>query len=395
MRVLAIANHIGSRGGLERTQLTNCRALARAGHRLDLLYVSPGDFTGQWAEFCDEMVQVEGLLPRRARPLASAAALARALAAGRRLRPDVVYVYRYWDLPYAAVLGGMTGAAVAYHLCLPPPEPVPAWLSAALGRVDTTLSVSEDTARRWASTRLPAATVRVVLTGIDLDVYRPAPAERRHHVRAGLGLGPDDLVVLYAGRIGREKGVDVLVRAAGLVAGRRPSLRLLVVGNPSLGADPEDSRRYAEELRALAAGHPVTFLEGRPDVVELLQAADAAVVPSLWPEPLSRALMEPLACGVPVLASDAGGNPEVLTGWLSEWLVPAGDAGALAERLDAVCDWRDRDPGLGDRCRAHAEAHLSLSREAGFVETLLQEAADRRRSPRRRRRSPSEARSCG
>lgn len=393
MRVLAVANHIGSRGGLERTQLTNCRALARGGHRLDLLYVSPGDFTGQWAEFCGEMVQVEGLLPRRHRPLASMAALARALAAGRRLRPEVVYVYRYWDLPFAAVLAGVTGAAVAYHLCLPPPEPVPAWLSAALARVDTTLSVSEDTARRWAPTRLPVATVRIVLTGIDLDVYRPAPAERRRQTRSDLGLAAGDQVVLYAGRIGREKGVDVLVRAIGRLAGRRPSLRLLVVGDPSLGADPEDSRRYAEELRALADGLPVSFLGGRPDVVELLQAADVAVVPSLWPEPLSRALMEPLACGLPVVASDAGGNPEILTGWLSEWLVPAGDEAALAERLDALCDWRDRQPDLGDRCRKHAEEHLSLAREAGLVEQLLQEAADGRRSARRRSTSPSEARS--
>src|SRR5579862_62188 len=135
MRILAVANHIGSRGGLERTQLTNCRALADRGHRLDLLYVSPGDFTGQWARFCGEMVQVETLLPRRHRPLASAAAVARALAAGRRLSPDVVYVYRYWDLPYAAVLARLTGAAVAYHLCLPPPDPVPSWLSAALAQV--------------------------------------------------------------------------------------------------------------------------------------------------------------------------------------------------------------------------------------------------------------------
>lgn len=395
MHVLAVANHIGSRGGLERTMLTNCRGLAARGHLVDLVYLSPGDFEADWRSFCGEMVQAGALLPRRRHPAGSTAAVIRALAAGRRLGPDVVYAYRYWDLPYAALLGRLTGAAVAYHLCLPPPGRVPPWLSAALARVDTTLSVSEDTARRWAGTRLPAASVTVVLTGVDLDVYRPADDAGRAARRAALDLGPDDLVVVYAGRVGREKGVDVLVRAFGRLAQRRPDARLVVVGSPSLGADPEDSRRYAEELQALATGLPVSFLGGRPDVVGILQAADVAVVPSLWPEPLSRALMEPLACGLPVVASDAGGNPEVLTGWLGQWLVPAGDAEALAGRLDAVCDWRRRQPDLGRRCRAHAEEHLSLAGEADLVERLLQEAADGRRSARRRRASPSEARSWG
>ena len=393
MHVLAVANHIGSRGGLERTMLTNCRGLAARGHRVDLVYVSPGDFEADWRSFCGEMVQAATLLPRRSHPAGSAAAVVRALAAGRRLAPDVVYAYRYWDLPYAALLGRLTGAAVAYHLCLPPPGRVPPWLRAALTRVDTTLSVSEDTARRWAGTGLPETSVHVVLTGIDLAAYLPAGDEARAARRVELGLGPDDLVVLYTGRVGREKGVDVLVRAFGQLARRRPEARLVVVGSPSLGADPEDSRRYTAELRALAEGLPVSFLDGRPDVVGILQAADVAVVPSLWPEPLSRALMEPLACGLPVVASDAGGNPEVLAGWLSEWLVPAGDAEALAARLDAVCDWRRRQPELGRRCRTHAEEHLSLTREADLVERLLQDAADGRRSARRRTTSPSEARS--
>ncbi|HLX88703.1 MAG TPA: glycosyltransferase family 4 protein, partial [Acidimicrobiales bacterium] len=189
------------------------------------------------------------------------------------------------------------------------------------------------------------------------------------------------------------KGVDVLVRAFGELTGGVADARLVVVGSPSLGADPGDSARYTAQLERLATGHPVTFLPGRADVVPLLQSADVAVVPSLWPEPLSRALMEPLACGIPVVATDAGGNPEILNGWLADYLVPAGDSAALAARLSSLHGWRRDQPGLGARCRAHAEQFLGLERETDTVERALQDAVAGSR--RRRTTSDSERRSCG
>ena len=212
-------------------------------------------------------------------------------------------------------------------------------------------------------------------TGIDTDYFVPATAPQRSIVRHELGLGDEAFAVLFAGRIGREKGVDVLVRACRELGARLPDLHLVVVGGPSLGADPSDSGRYADELRRIADDLPVTWLEARSDVRPLLQAADVAVVPSLWPEPLSRAVMEPLACGVPVVATRVGGTPELLTGWLSRYLVDPGDASALAECIGSLRRWRALDPGLGDRCRQVAVDHLSLDRETESVEAALEAAA--------------------
>lgn len=395
MRILTLANHLGSRGGLERTQMTNCRGLAARGCTVDVLYVSAGDFFEEWSGFAGTMVRIEGSLPRRRSPLKSGTGVLRALRAGARLAPDLLYVYRYWDLPLAVAISRLSGAPVVFHLCLPPPTRVPRWLGVALRRVDRTLSVSADTARRWAGTGLSPERTEVVLTGIDLERYLPADAELRTAARSDIGVAPDDSLVLYAGRIGREKGVDVLVRAVRSAAEKHGNVHLVVVGSPSLGADPADSARYEDELRALAEDAPVTFLPGRADVVPLLQAADVAVVPSLWPEPLSRALMEPLACGVPVIATDVGGNPEVLTGWLARFLVPPSDPGALAERLAEVCRWRRDEPDLGSRCRAHAESALAVGRETDDVARAIQEAASAssRRSRRRSRTSKTERRS--
>jgi len=375
MRVLTVANHLGARGGLERTQLTNCRALADRGHRVDLVFQSAGDFEARWRDFVENAVCIPNTLPRRASPLRSTTGVVGAVRAAVRLRPDVLYVYRYWDLPYAAAVGALSRAPVVFHLCLPPPNSMPAWLRWSLGRVHTTLSVSQDTARRWYPLGLDPAHTQVVTTGIDTDEFAPADEAARVTARQALGLGDGDHLVLYAGRIGREKGVDILVEAFRRAAEGMPSLRLAVVGGPSIGADPADSATYAAELRQGAGDSPVQWFDARPDVRPLFAAADLSVVPSLWPEPLSRAVMEPLACGVPVLASDVGGSAELLVGPLAEFLVPPGDVGALAAAIRTTAPWRARRPTLGAECRAFALEHLSLAREVDLIEAALLHAA--------------------
>ncbi|HXX90923.1 MAG TPA: glycosyltransferase family 4 protein [Acidimicrobiales bacterium] len=371
MRILTVANHLGARGGLERTQLTTCRALAERGHRVDLVYVSAGDFEADWRSFAGSMVQIAGTLPRRAAPIRSATGTARALAAARRLRPEVVYVYRYWDLPMAALVRGPARRPVVFHCCLPPPVPMPRWLRWSLGRVDTTVAVSSDTAARWQGSGLDPSRVEVVLTGIDSDYFRPVDATQRSKLRRALGTSDDAFLVVFTGRISREKGVDVLVQACRALADRLPDLQLVVVGGPSLGSDPADSDRYRAELERMAGDLRVEWLGARPDVRPVLAAADVAVVPSLWPEPLSRAVMEPLACGIPVVGSRVGGTPELLSGWLERFLCAPGDPAALAVTLEGLHDWRAREPDLGRRCRAAAVEHLSLRRETDAVEAAL------------------------
>ncbi len=242
-----------------------------------------------------------------------------------------------------------------------------------LPRVDATVSVSHHTLGLWGETGLDVARARVALTSVDLDRYAPADAAARARTRAEYGLAPDDRVVLFAGRIAREKGVDVLVEAFTRLAESLPDCRLLIVGSPRPAADGQTDA-YEASLKAATDGLPVTWLPRRADVVPLLQMADVAVVPSRWAEPLSRSILEPLACGVPVVATSVGGSPEVLTGELAEFLVPPEDAAALANRLRSVVHWRRDDPGLGERCRRAAEVRLSLDDELDVIEGAMVEA---------------------
>ena len=119
------------------------------------------------------------------------------------------------------------------------------------------------------------------------------------------------------------KGVDVLVQAFAKVAAEVPGARLVVVGAPSLSADPVDAARYARTLRDLGAGLEILWLEARKNVEPLIQMADVVVAPSRWAEPFSRSVIEPLACGVPVVATGSEATPRSSrTGWPSTWFPP-------------------------------------------------------------------------
>jgi glycosyltransferase involved in cell wall biosynthesis len=348
-----------------------CGALAARHHRVDLVYVSPGDFLDDWREVASTMIHIGGTLPSSQAPLSTSIEVLRAVRAAQHLRPDIIYVFRYLDLPFATALGRLVRAPVVLHLCLPQPNHLPFIVRRSLTNVTMTLSVSYDTAEQWWGTGLPADSVVVVHTGIDMDTYVPAPTAARLAVREVLGIDPDEFMAVYAGRISPVKGLDILIKAAKTVARVRPGFRLVVVGGPSVGDDPSESSRFEDELRTLAGSLDVLWLGPRRDVLPLIQAADVAVAPSLWPEPFSRSVIEPLACEVPVIASDVGGNPEIMTGWLGRFLVPPGDVGALADSIISLDGWRISDPELGRRCRAAVEQRLALDREVNTVEAAL------------------------
>ena len=109
------------------------------------------------------------------------------------------------------------------------------------------------------------------------------------------------------------------------------------------------------------------------DVVTPLHAADVVVVPSVYDDPFPRTVLEAMATGRPVVASSTGGIPEELTGEFARFLVPPSDAEALRERLEAVLDWRDGEPGLGQACTAHVARHFS---KASMVDAIEQRLVD-------------------
>lgn len=159
----------------------------------------------------------------------------------------------------------------------------------------------------------------------------------------------DDGYILFAGRIAPEKGVDVLVRAAGLA----PEVPVLVAGD---GPSRSDVEELARELGA----DNVTFCGrmARKDTFELIRKARCLVFPSIWDEPCPMVLVEACALGVPAIATDAGGIPEVIGA--SGTLLPAKDPWALSRALVQVCRDVEGSHAKGRAAREHWNGRFTV-----------------------------------
>lgn len=226
---------------------------------------------------------------------------------------------------------GSLGEAAVYAGALRSQQP------RLLEHADALVTVSQATAGRLAELGLPPRRLTVI----------------PNFVRAQDGLpAQDGEFALVTGRLVQEKGFDTAIAAA-----RAASVPLMIAGT-----GPDEGR-----LRGLA-DETVTFtgLLSPTQLAELRRRAAIVLVPSRWDEPCPYAVLDALAAGIPVLASDRGGLPE-LAG--PESIVPAGDQAAWSEALRAL--WQDPD-----RRRASAEQGLFRARERfgedRYLERLLE-----------------------
>jgi len=185
----------------------------------------------------------------------------------------------------------------------------------------------------------------VVYNGVDTRRYRPAPADELRE-RLGLGAAP---VVLSNGRLVEQKGFPTLIRAMQAVRQQVQDAQLVVIGRGPL----------KEELLRLAAslgmGNAVRFVTGIPEEELPLyyNMADVFALPSLY-EPSAVVLYEALGCGKPVVATSAGGNPEIVSPECG-FIVPPGDAEAMAMRLVEVLTDAGLQRSMGQAARRRAE----------------------------------------
>jgi glycosyltransferase involved in cell wall biosynthesis len=264
--------------------------------------------------------------PRPGRDLAAVLRLRRLL---RDWSPDVVHAHGLRAGAFAALAGGPGALAVTVHNA-PPAGGSGRVIHAALERftarrADAVTWVSGDLAAR-----MRRAGARDGGRAVVAAPAFPAPAaDQVAAARAALGEAGRP-VVFAAGRLTAQKGFGVLIDAAARWQGRDPAPVLAIAGEGPL----------AGELgaRARAAGVPVRFLGRRADVPALMTAADVVAVPSLW-EGQPLVLQEALRAGRPVVASRAGGIPD-LTGEDGALLVPPGDATALAAAVLTMLDDR-------------------------------------------------------
>jgi alpha-maltose-1-phosphate synthase len=231
--------------------------------------------------------------------------------------------------------------------------------------------------------------VRVIHNGIDPDEYRPVhdpDALRR------LGVDPDAPMILFVGRITRQKGILHLVRA---LRHLDPGVQVvLCAGAPDTQEIAAEMRQLVDEARAESSVAIVWIPEMLPkeEIITLYTHADVFVCPSVY-EPFGIINLEAMACETPVVASAVGGIPEIVVPGETGILVPFEAAGgdspeprdpdgfsrALAAAMNELIRAPDRRAAMGQAARRRVLDQFSWSRIAGFTLDFYRELAESRR----------------
>jgi glycosyltransferase involved in cell wall biosynthesis len=370
MRLLTYLPQLAATGGVSLNVLQVTRELARRGFQIDLRYTTDGDLHEDFRLFCASMVQGPSIRYGGS-PFDDLRRIVPGVWSAARMRPDVCYVNNFSELGWAASVKVIGRVPIVCHLH----EFAPfgrASIAILGSQVRRFVVASEFMRTTWTRSGLDPERVESIPCGIDLSDYPKGTDADRLLSREALGLPLDAYVVLYLGRIDAEKGVEVLLDAWRELDASPEEARLLLVGSPILNVDPA---AYLRQLKDQAPSG-CDWLPMRPDVLGAMHAADVLVLPSVWEEPFGRVIIEAMATGRPVVASDCGGIPEILDGPFAQFLFRRGDPEALANRLAALSRWRDERPELADQCVSHIAERYTLEQTAGRIEAVLRKAVE-------------------
>jgi glycosyltransferase involved in cell wall biosynthesis len=374
-------------GGTETQFMTLARALDP--DRFDLRFAC----LRQWGPFVDELSQRGiSLQEYRVTTFRSVNAIRQQARFARDLRrhgTDIVHTYSFYGnvfaIPPARLAAPVVVASVRDRgLYL---TPMQKRVQRYVCRLADRVLVNAEAVKTWlVNDGFSPSRITVIPNGVDLSRFetRANPAA----VRRSLGVPEHAPLVAVVSRLHRLKGIEDFLDAASLVAASHPDARFLVVGEPS----PVDNLAYLEELsqraQRLGIGDRVIFTGLRDDVPALLSAVDVSVMPSLN-EALSNVLLESMAAGAPVVATDVGGTTEALEANRNGLLIPPSNVAAMTaaiNRLLADPQWA-RD--LGTRARQAIVDKFSLDRMVAATAAIYEELLARKQ---RRPEVPGEVR---
>jgi len=226
--------------------------------------------------------------------------------------------------------------------------------------VDRHVCVSSAVARfSETEARLPANRLVVIPNGVEIQNY---PAAQPLDLTC-LGIPAGHRVVSYVGRLDRQKGVHWLAETAGRWLEQLPDCHLLLVGK-----GPE--RRKLERLCVHeGTSARIHFAGWRNDVPEILAASDLLVLPSAW-EGMPNVVLEAMASGLPVMATDVEGVRELLGPLADQQTVRRGDAQLLVQKIVNLMSNPDIASKLGAENRRRAEQNFGLDKMVAAYENL-------------------------
>jgi glycosyltransferase involved in cell wall biosynthesis len=387
-RVLIVeSNQDGTVGGSHQALFDLATRVDRASFEPIVLFCQDNVFVGQLRArgvkvvLFDEVTRKERKANKSHRPVAKliqfGAAVVRRRRELRRLRIDLLHLNNSprigsddW-LPAARLLG-IPCVVTAMGDAGRPHRRLHQWL---YRRFDLYLAISRYMADVLRTQGVDSKRIELVYLGVDFEKLRARRVRSSQAVRAELGVGPDQLLVLMVGNIRRWKGQHAVIAALRLLPENiRTRLRVCFAG-ATASIDTAYEAELRDEIAAGGLGDCVSILGPRSDVADLYGAADIAVHASTSPEPFGLVVPEAMALNCAMIAASSGGPAEVITpgtGFLCDPSEPKEYAHALAQLVQD--DALRREIAAAGSARA---AQFSIERTVEGTERVYRRALKR------------------
>jgi glycosyltransferase involved in cell wall biosynthesis len=293
--------------------------------------------------------------------------------AAMRNHVDVVHIHHNMDyiVPAAAArLAGVPAVIMTRHL----PHRFSSGLKAfACGEIfyDVIIAVSDAIRRTLIDCGIDRKRIRLVRNGIDFSKAAGADGKA---FRASLNLPTEAFLVAAAGRIEHAKGFHILIKAVKIARERGMPIFAVIAGE---GSQYDELQTLCNELGLQDCVKLPGF---RTDVLNIIAAADVGVVPSIWADPFPYAVLEVMACSKPIVASLAGGIPEMVSE-RSAVLVAPGNPEALAEALVSLARNPNRCAQIGQEAFREVQS-FTIPALAANVEAVYWDTMNRATQPR-------------
>lgn len=208
--------------------------------------------------------------------------------------------------------------------------------------------------------------IAVIRSGLELDDYKKVDVDVRSK-RDELKIGQDAILVGMIGRLEHVKGPEYFIEAAKLVIERFPKVNFLIVGEGAL------RNKLESRSKDLGISDKLIFTGWREDIPEILATLDILVLPSLN-EAVGRILLEAGAFGIPVVATNIGGVPEIVRDNESGILIPPKDADRLAETIILLSEDKEKRQKMGKAAKNWVDDKFSAETMVDKISNLYQEA---------------------
>jgi glycosyltransferase involved in cell wall biosynthesis len=360
--VLITTSHvdIGSGGSMQLALLVRC--LIDAGAKVDVLFKKPqsGKIPNR-ALLSDLGVKIDEFRPNR---WYSPAQLANMRARLKHGQYDIVHTHKGGDLSLVLLAGAGIEIPVLVNT---------RGVNFVLGanrfkynskKLDAVIAVSEQSKRVMVDCKVKPEKIHVIYGGVDTERFKPGGDRSR--IRGEFGIAPDAMVFIVIANLLQQKGHLDYLEAAAALEKSHPGCRHLFAGS----GKGEQIRRKAKEL---GLADRVIFAGFRTDVPELLAASDVSVFPGFAGEGVSGVLRESLACEVPVITTDVGGNAELIEHQRYGLVVPMRNPAALSSAMQRLVD----DPALSSQLAQDGRKfvlknHSAESRGRRIIDLYLQ-----------------------